>query len=128
MEWQPQIFSADSVHSVHYAIHGGHWCLKQYLYLMPRWPLEPAADSLPHAIHGGHGSVMQSLLPHVITVTGVKMHILYRCHGSHQCTTYIRKSKYSHISHHVQCLYMFLCMYMSAGCLQSLWMYVQYHL
>jgi len=68
MAWQPHVFSADSVHS---AIHGGYWCVKQYLYLMPRWPLEPAADFLPHAIHGGHGSVMQSLLPHVIAVTGV---------------------------------------------------------
>jgi len=57
--------SADSVHR------GGQRCMKQYLYLMPQWPLEPAADSLPHAIHGGHGSVMQSLLPHVIAVTGV---------------------------------------------------------
>jgi len=42
MAWQPQVFSADSLHR---AIHGGHWCVKQYLYLMPWWPLEPAADS-----------------------------------------------------------------------------------
>jgi hypothetical protein len=65
MSWQPQVFSAEFVHR------DGQRCVKQYLYLMPQWPLEPAADSLPHTIHGGHGSVMQSLLPHVIAVTGV---------------------------------------------------------
>jgi hypothetical protein len=68
LTWLPLVFSADTLQR---AIISDHWCVKHYLYLMQWWPLVPAADSLPHAIHCGHGSVMPSLLPHVITITDV---------------------------------------------------------
>jgi hypothetical protein len=92
--------------------HGGHWSLLQ---------------TLPHAIHSGHGSVMQSLLPHVIAVTGFSC---TSCTYVMAVTSVWRRpiNLSTATSVTTQCLYMFLCMYLSAGFMQSLQVYVQCHL